>query len=124
MRHEPMAIRADCTRHFAPLRAPGGRDIQADQDFTWKEQRRNTLQNIGRCLWSLCLVLLRPRLPEGYYRYIESVGLSRWQALALWLFCPALTIATFKTTLHLIHNPAEVVAVAKASEHYKSDRLD
>ena len=119
--NEPMAIRTDCAGHFAPLGADGERDVPAVQEFIWEKQRRNTLQNIGGCLWSLCLVLLRPRLPEGYYRYIESIGLSRWQALALWLSCPAIMIASFKTTQHLIYNPTEIVTVARASEHYKSD---
>ena len=122
--NEPLAITTDRTRHFAPLGAPGERQVPASQGFDWQQERRSFLLWGSNIIWALYSAFTKSRLPESYYAYLESIGLSRAQMVCLVMFLIALGPFSYKLTQHFIENPAEVVAVAKASEHYKSDRLD
>jgi hypothetical protein len=69
-------------------------------------------------------LLVRPRLPEKYYQYIESVGMSRAEMVFLISFFIALGPASYTATKNLMNGMPEVdlIAHAQASETIQSNK--
>lgn len=76
-------------------------------------------------------LLVRPRLPEKYYQYIESVGMSRAEMVFLISFFIALGPASYTATKNLMNGMPEVDLIAHAqasvtiqsNKYRKTDKL-
>ena len=98
------------------------RDSNSQGEFEWIKDKRSLREmvlywcDLGHSLYSS---LTKPRLPQGYYAFIENLNLSRGQAIFLIVMVLVSGRVSYKVTSELMNNMPEVdlIAHAQASEH-------
>lgn len=98
------------------------RDSSPQSEFNWIKDKRSLREMV--LYWrdfvhSLYSSLTKPRLPKGYYAFIENLGLKRGEAIFLIALIFASGRMSFIATTNLINNmpEVEIITPAQASEH-------
>lgn len=98
------------------------RDSNSQGEFEWLKDKRSFRAMV--LYWrdfvhSLYFTLTKPRLPQGYYAFIENLNLKRGEAIFLIALIFASGRMSFIATTNLMNNMPEVdlIAHAQASEH-------
>lgn len=125
---ETSRLRANSTyreQGFAPLQ---GHHKNTERYSGNQEQEERELRQIVLCwlgyLGALRDLLIRPRLPEKYYQYLESVGVSRGLMVFLFCFFIALGPASYRITSNLLKSSPDMIIItqAQASETVQSNK--
>ncbi len=103
------------------------RDHQTKSAFDWEPQKRSFREmvlywrDLGRRLYS---TLTKPRLPQGYYAFIENLNLRRWEAIFLIVMVLVSGRMSFNATTNLMNDmpEVEIITPAQANESVQSNK--